>query len=78
MIIHISNTNINDTSFIYLLIYLFIRHVTYTYKSIRYKNKSHSDNNEYHGSVVLTDTQREIKWVKNYNETLKTTLHYIQ
>ena len=52
--------------------------MTYTYKSIQYKNKSHSDNNEHRGSVALTDAQHEIKWAKNYNETLKTTLHYIQ
>ena len=52
--------------------------MTYTYKSVQYKNKSYSDNNEHHGSVALTDAQHEIKWVKNYNETLKTTLHYIQ
>ena len=50
----------------------------YTYKSIQYKNKPYSNNNERRGSVALTDAQREIKWVKNYNETLKTTLHYIQ
>ena len=59
--------------------FYFIRHVTYTYKCIQYKSKSHSDNNEHHGSMALTDAQHEIKWVKNYNETkLKTTLHYIQ
>ena len=52
--------------------------MTCTYKSIRYKNKSHSDNNEHHGSVALTDAQYEINCVKNYNETLTTTLHYIQ
>ena len=51
--------------------------MTYTYKSIQYKNKSYSDNNEHHGSVALTDAQHEIKLIKNYNETLKTTLHYI-
>ena len=42
------------------------------------KTKLHSDNNEHHGSMTLTDAQNEIKWVKNYNETLKTTLHYIK
>ena len=45
---------------------------------MQYNNKSYFDNNELHGSVALTDAQHEIKWVKNYNETLKTTLHYIQ
>ena len=52
--------------------------MTYSYKIIQYKNKPDSDNNEHHGSVALTDAQHEIKWVKNYNETLKTILHYIQ
>ena len=52
--------------------------MTYKYKIIQYKNKPYSDNNEHHCSVTLTDAQHEIKWVKNYNETLKTTLHYIQ
>ena len=61
----------------FLLIY-FSRHMTYTYKIIQYKNKPYSDNNEHYGSVALTDSQHEIKWVKNYNETLKTLLHYIQ
>ena len=35
-------------------------------------------NNEHHGTAALTDTQHEIKWVKHYNETLKTILHYAQ
>ena len=62
-----------------LLFYIyFIRHMIYTYKSIQYKNKSHSDYNEHRGSAALTDAQHEIKWVKNYNETLETILHYIQ
>ena len=52
--------------------------MTYTYTIIQYKNKPYSDNNEHHGSVALTDAQREIKCAKNYNETLKTILHYIQ
>ena len=26
----------------------------------------------------VTDAQHEIKWIKIYNETLKTILHYIQ
>ena len=52
--------------------------MTYTYKIIQYKSKPYSDNNEHHGSVAQTDAQHEIKWVKNYNETLKTILHYIQ
>ena len=50
--------------------------MTYTYKIIQYKNKPQSDN-EHHGSVALKDAQHEIKWVKNYNEMLKTILHYI-
>ena len=48
--------------------------MTYTYKIIQYKNTPYSDND----SVALTDAQHEIKWVKNYNEMLETTLHYIQ
>ena len=52
--------------------------MTYTYKIIQYKNKPYCDSNEHHGSVALTDAQHEIKWVKNYNETLKSFLHYIQ
>ena len=50
--------------------------MTYTYKIIQYEIKSYSDNNKHHGSVALTDTQHELKWAKNYNETLETTLHY--
>ena len=50
----------------------------YTYKIIQYKNKQYSDNNEHHGSAALTDDQHEMKWVKNYNETLQTILYYIQ
>ena len=61
-----------------ILFIYFIRYMTYTYKSIQFKNKSYSDNNEHHGSVALTDARHEIKWIKNYNETLETTLHYIQ
>ena len=45
---------------------------TYTYKSTQYKNKSYSDNKEHHGPAPLTDAQHEIKWVKNYSETIKT------
>ena len=45
---------------------------------MQYKNKSYSDNSEHHGSAALTDAQREIKCVKNYNETLKPILHYVQ
>ena len=52
--------------------------MTYTYKIIQYKNKLYSDNNEHHVSVALTDAQHEIKWVKNYNEMVKTIIHYIQ
>ena len=52
--------------------------MTYTHKIIQYKNKSYSDNNEHHGSAAMTDSLHEIKLVKNYNETLKTTLHYKQ
>ena len=63
---------------IYLFIYLFFRHMTHTYKIIQYKNKPYSDNNEHHSSVALTDDQYEIERVKNYNETHKTILHYIQ
>ena len=50
--------------------------MTYTYTIIQYRNKPYSDNTEHHGSVALTDAQHEIKWVKNYYETLKTILHY--
>ena len=52
--------------------------MTLTYQIIQYKNKPYSDNNEHHGSVALTDAQHELKWIKNYNETLKTILHDIQ
>ena len=52
--------------------------MTYRYKNIQYKNEPYSDNNEHHGYVALTDAQHEIKWVKNYNETIKTILHYIK
>ena len=45
---------------------------------MHYKNKSYSDNNEHNGSAARTDAQHEIKWVKNYNETLKAIIHYIQ
>ena len=55
----------------YCFIYFVIRHVTYTYKSTQYKNKSYSDNKEHHGPAALTDAQHEIKWVKNYSETIK-------
>ena len=49
--------------------------MTYTYNI---KTKPYSDNYEHHGSVALTEAQHEIKWVKNYNETLETIWHYIQ
>ena len=52
--------------------------MTYTYKIIQYKSEQYSVNKEHHGSVALTDAQHEIKRVKNYNNTLKTILHYIQ
>ena len=65
--------------FIFLISLNCIRHITYTYKSIQYKNKPYSDNNEHHSSVAPTDAQHELKWVNNYNETLKYyILHYIQ
>ena len=50
--------------------------MTYTYKIIQFKNEPYSVNNEHHDSVALTDAQHEIKWLKTYNETLKTILHY--
>ena len=65
----------------HILFYLFILsdiwHIHTKLYNIQYKNKPYSDNNEYHGSVILTDAQHEIKLVKNYNEMLKTILHYI-
>ena len=54
---------------IHLFIYLFDQTHDMYIKVIHYKNKPYSDNNEYHGSVALTDAQHEIKWVKNYNES---------
>ena len=45
---------------------------------MKYKNKSYSENNEHYGSVALTDAQHETKLVKNYNQTLKSSLHYAQ
>ena len=45
---------------------------------MKYNNKSYSENNEHYGSVALTDAHHEIKWVKNYNQTLKSILHYAQ
>ena len=50
--------------------------MTYTYKSIQYKNKSYSDNNEQHGSAALTDAQHELKWVKTIMKRQKP-LHII-
>ena len=52
--------------------------MTYTYKIIQYKNNPYSDNNRHHGYVALTDAQREMKCVDNYDETLQNILHYIQ
>ena len=52
--------------------------MTYTYNILQYKNKPYSDNNEHRGSVALIDAHQATKWVKNYNETLNTTLHFIQ
>ena len=53
-------------SYGHLFIY-FIRHTTYTYNIIQYKNKPYFANNEHHGAVALTDAQHEKKWVNNYN-----------
>ena len=60
------------TQCFYFICYLLYQTYDIYIKSIQYKNKSYSNNNEHHGSVALTDAQHEIKWVKNYNETLKT------
>ena len=54
--------------FIYLFIFI-LSDIWHKYKSMQYKNKSHSDKNKHSGSVVVRVARHEIKWVENWNET---------